>query len=355
MQEHPPQPGRPANRAVPDAVARRFLRIDDRYFFPDRTLAFIDQGTRLTVRSHNLEVVHGIVAIMQARGWQAVRLTGTGEFRQKVWHEASLRGIAVQGYEPTPLERQQLERAMARTRGPGRRAADGTAPNGPTPLQQATDERGASRDGLRPPITGVLLAHAAAPYQFDPGQRMSYYLRVRTEVGERTLWGADLERALAESRSGPRIGDEVVLRQRGARPVTVRVPDRNAAGELVGQKKILAQRMGWTVERPQYLESLRHKAELLRTGELAAGAVLTQYPDLAGALAGLRLAEQFARRLTPRPDEQARVLQAIRNGMANAVAQGEHIRLPAQRMRSSPAHHRGRAAPDIDDPVHARA
>ncbi|MBT2305309.1 hypothetical protein J7E70_33440 [Variovorax paradoxus] len=337
---------------VPDAVARRFLRIDDRYFFPDRTLAFVDHGGRLKVHTHNLEVVHSVVAIMQARGWQVVKLSGTEEFRRTVWYEAGLQGIRVQGYEPDALELQQLQRARTRvSSGAGREdGAPAASVDAPTPA----GDRRAPRDGPRPPISGILLAHAAAPYQFDPAQRMSYYVRVRSEVGERTLWGADLERALAESRSGARIGDEVLLSQRGARPVAVRVPDRNEAGDLVGEKKIVTQRMGWTVEKAQYLEALRRKADIVRSGHLAAGAVPAQYPELAGAVVGLKLAEQFARRLTSRSEDQARVVQAIRERMADAVGRGERIRIPAQRMRSSPVPHRGRAAPNIDDPAHTR-
>src|SRR6478752_1136595 len=100
VEEQPPRPAAASNRVVPDAVARRFLRIDDRYFFPDRTLAFVDQGTRLKVRTHNLEVIHSVVAIMQARGWQVVQLKGTEAFRRALWREASLMGIEVRGYAP---------------------------------------------------------------------------------------------------------------------------------------------------------------------------------------------------------------------------------------------------------------
>ena len=351
--EQPPSPASASNRIVPDAVSRRFLRIDDRYFFPDRTLAFVDTGTRLKVRTHNLEVVHSIVAIMQARGWQTVALKGTHEFRQKVWHEATLQGIGVRGYEPSAVEMQQLQRALNRDQAIHQRRA---APDGrPAPGPPSTEERRAPRGGLRPPTVGVLLAHAAAPYQFDPMQRMSYYARIQTEVGERTLWGADLERAMVESRSGVRVGDEVVLSQRGARPVTVRVPDRNAEGALVGDKKHIAQRMTWRVEKTEYIESLDRKAALLRNGAVAADAVLSQYPDLAGAVAGMRLAEQFAQRLTPRADDQARVVHAIRSRIADAIAQGQEVKLPPQRVRQAHVHHRGRSAPTLEDPGHSRA
>ncbi|RZL85529.1 MAG: hypothetical protein EOP82_32585 [Variovorax sp.] len=308
------------------------------------------------MRTHNLEVVHSIVAIMQARGWQAVRLTGTQEFRQKVWHEATLQGIGVQGYEPSALEMQQLQRALDRDQAMHRARQPSQDRTAPSPeLDPSADERRSPRDGLRPPTVGVLLAHAAAPYRFDPMQRMSYYVRVQTEVGERTLWGTDLERALAESRSGAQVGDEVVLSQHGARPVTVRVPDRNAKGELVGDKKLLTQRMAWSVEKVQYIESLNRKADMFRSGVIAVDAVLSQYPDLTGAMAGLRLAEQFARRLTPRADEQARVVQAIRTGLADAIAQGQQIKLPPERARQTHAHHRGRSVPALEDPGHPRA
>ncbi|MDM0001152.1 hypothetical protein QTI24_21270 [Variovorax sp. J22P240] len=352
VQEHLPRPGAAANRLVPDAVVRRFLRIDDRYFFPDRTLAFVDQGSRLKVRTHNLEVVHSVVAIMQARGWRAIRLKGTEAFRRTVWHEASLQGIAVDGYRANALDRQLLQRAMDRR--PGRTLTQ----RDEAPARASADANPASAGSaqpapsaqLREPVTGKLLAYAPAPYHFDPAERMSYYARVRTAAGERTLWGADLERAFAESRSGVRVGDEVTVRQRGARPVPVRLPLRNDAGELIGEQKSIRQRMAWAVEKSSYLATLRQKAEMVREGQMAADLVLAQHPDLAGALAGLKLAEQFARRLTPREDEQRRLVKAIREGMADALARGERVDLPGRRTPPQPPlPPRGRAARRIGD------
>lgn len=350
----PPAVGAPANRIVPDAVARRFLRIDNRYFFPDRSLAFVDIGTRLEVRTHNQEVVHSIVAIMQSRGWQAVQVTGTRAFRKQLWHEATLQGIGVHGYQPHLQELQELHRAFVRSQAAAPRPAK-HPPRAPTSGQLPAEGRKVAREGVRPPITGVLLAHAASPYRFDPTQSMSYYVRVRTRVGERTLWGADLERAIAESRSGAQVGDEVVLGQRGARPVTLRVPDRNEAGELLGEKRISTSRMAWTVEKVQYLESLQRKADIVRTGQMAAGAMLAHYPELAGAVVALKLAEQFARRLSSRTDDQARLVQAIRNGLGDAIAHGEHIKIPAPRLGHQHARHRGRAVSRIEDPLPTRA
>jgi hypothetical protein len=213
VREQPPRPGHAANRIVPEAVAARFLRIGERYFLPDRSLAFVDAGTRLQVLTHNLEVLHGVVAILMARGWQQVQVTGTPAFRQLLWREATLQGIEVHGHRPDALELQQLTRMRAR------RAAAAQRPARDPP---GTAEDGPARGEGRWPVRGILLAHAAAPYRFDPAQRLSYYARLRTDSGERTLWGTDLERAIVESRSGVQVGDEVVVRPRGARPVTVR-------------------------------------------------------------------------------------------------------------------------------------
>ncbi|MEJ8859929.1 LPD7 domain-containing protein [Variovorax robiniae] len=360
VSEHPSRPSRPSNRIVPEAVSQRFLRIDNRYFFPDRTLAFVDTGNRLKVRTHNLEVVHSIVAIMQARSWRTIQVSGTKEFRQKVWHEATMRGIGVQGYDPDPLEMQQLQRALDRdstrhshdpTRDNQDKMATRATPDDASHLKVApTAPPHSPGTGLRPPTVGVLLAHAAAPYQFDPAQRMSYYVRIRTEVGERTLWGTDLERAISESRSAAQVGDEVVLTQRGARAVTVRVPARNAKGELVGDKKLAAQRMTWSVEKVQYLETQERKATVFKACDISTADVLAQFPDLTGAVAGMKLAEQFAQRLTSNAFDQARVVQAIRTGLANAIAQGQEIRLPAQRVEQIHVRQRTRGIRSLDDP-----
>ena len=43
-------------------------------------------------------------------------------------------------------------------------------------------------------IIGRLQAHGRAQYQFRAGEDVSYYLKVLTNRGERTLWGKDLER-----------------------------------------------------------------------------------------------------------------------------------------------------------------
>ena len=349
-------------RRMPEAIERRYLHVDDRYFFPDRTLAFIDDGDRIRVRTENREVLHSVVAIAQARGWWVIELKGSESFRQGMWREAVLRGIEARGYEPTEAEILQVQRAR-RTWQPSRDMEQGPRPQAAsTDRDAATAHEGPEspqdsrslREGHRPPITGTLVVAAAAPYQFDPAQRMSFYVMVRTEVGDRTIWGTDLERALAESASQPRIGDPVVLAQHGSHPVHLRVPARNSEGELVGEKKLVAQRARWSVETPDHLRAMERRAQLVRTGELLSDAALGQYPELATAAAGLKLAEQYARRVTTDPASQEHLVQLIRERMADALQQGKEIHLPHRRMHPTPMPVRQRTGRGREEWSHER-
>ncbi|KQX20658.1 LPD7 domain-containing protein [Variovorax sp. Root434] len=368
--------GRPR---VPDAIERHYLRVDNRYFFPDRTLAFIDDGARIRVRSENREVLHGVVAIAEARGWRALTVKGTESFRQGMWREAAMRGIEVRGYEPTEVEILQMQRvskpsqpshekgaasasaprtapekrgaAMARDRSRGPGAARDAAPD---PAELPQDHR-SPRTAPGSTVQGLLVAAAAAPYQFDPAQHMSFYVRVRTETGDRTVWGSDLERALAESASRPRIGDQAVLTRHGARPVKVLVAQRNAQGKPTGDKRIVTQRAVWSIETLDYLRAMKERAMRIRSGETVSPEIRRQHPQLAAAAAGLALAEQYATRVTGDRDSQQRLVQLIRERIADALAQGHSIHLPDRRPHPAPVHVRQRTARDRRAPSHERA
>jgi len=376
VQGSTPRAGR-GQPLVPDAIERRYLRVDNRYFFPDRTLAFIDDGARIRVRTENREVLHGVVAIAEARGWRALTVKGTESFRQGMWREAALRGIEVQGYEPTEVEILQMQRASkpsqpSHEKGAAQAPATRTAPEerGAATARDGSRGRGAARDAAPDPaelpqdhrprtaprstVQGMLVAAAAAPYQFDPAQRMSFYVRVRTETGDRTVWGADLERALAESASRPRIGDQVVLTRHGARPVKVLVAQRNAQGEPTGDKRIVTQRAVWRIETPEYLRAMEERAMRIRSGETVSPEIRRQHPQLAAAAAGLALAEQYATRATGDRDSQQRLVQLIRERIANALAQGHSLHLPDRRPHPAPVHVRQRTARDRGAPSHER-
>jgi putative DNA primase/helicase len=334
--------------AVPQEVADKFLKVDDKFFFPDKTLAFTDRGTKLKAETHNLEVIRSLVSIAESRGWEALSVTGTGEFRKEIWREASLRGIEVRGYEPTELEREALRRAMDKRHGPNeihreapQRGAnrpqdasqheDLRAPSGRTGERRRARDPGASReqaDARSALITGSLIAAGAAPYQFDPKEKPSYYLKIQTERGERVVWGVDLERALAQSKTQVQVGDEVALENQGSKPVVVKVAERDRAGKVVGEKGISTHRNTWVVEKPSYFDERAEKAAAFRNGERAKEELVVQYPDLTNAIATMRLGELFAEKLIDRPEDRERLVSALRETLARSLERGDTIQAP---------------------------
>lgn len=73
--------------------------------------------------------------------------------------------------------------------------------------------------------SGRLVAHGRASYDHKPENRDSYFVTLEAAGREFTLWGVDLERAMAEA--SPQIGDQIGLEHIGSE--TVRLPDGAAA------------------------------------------------------------------------------------------------------------------------------
>jgi hypothetical protein len=68
-------------------------------------------------------------------------------------------------------------------------------------------------------IQGELVAHGAAPYQHQADKQPSYFVTLKTDAGERTLWGVGLESAMQGKELEP--GDQVQLEDHGTQPVVV--------------------------------------------------------------------------------------------------------------------------------------
>lgn len=128
-------------KAIPEHVASRFVRVEDKFFFQDKTLAFEDHGAELATHSEQPEVVRSLVAIAQAREWNSINVRGSDEFRRSTWLEASMQGIEVQGYTPTREDKARLASLIEQSA--GERTAD--LPNGIGP----GDHREPSAQGRR--------------------------------------------------------------------------------------------------------------------------------------------------------------------------------------------------------------
>lgn len=90
--------------AVPESIARRFIKVECEYYFHDRSPAFSDQGNKLATRGTNPEVIRSLVEIAKTRGWDTITVKGTEDFRRKTWMEAAQSGLTVVGYKPGALD-----------------------------------------------------------------------------------------------------------------------------------------------------------------------------------------------------------------------------------------------------------
>ena len=190
----PPTSTPTGTNAMPDAIRRQFRQVKNKYYFGDGVHAFTDRGQRLVTQSENRELIKSLVAIAQSRNWTRITLRGSERFRQEAWTAASEAGLTVSGF-PGGSTWQSLARKPADTRNKGRRSEDSSV----SPLFG-----NAARF-----ITGTLVDHGPDHYQHRSGAPASYFLKLATAQGERTLWGVDLERALKQSRSGVKVGDEL--------------------------------------------------------------------------------------------------------------------------------------------------
>ncbi len=253
-----PAAPRPAAVApVPAHIAAKYLVKGNTYHFDDQTVAFIDKGTSLTVQTHNKAIIQDLVAIAQARDWQAVTVSGTQAFRREAWKAAASAGLAVSGYTPSEIERVAVERARSRR--------DPTTPSEPSPRESdsarpqpgsATRRESAAESPSIPSAKGVrygtLVAHGEAPYRHDATQSASYFVTLRDAEGqERTSWGVGLKDAFRESKTAPAAGDLIGIRRAGSTPVTVVHRSIDEGGNAIAQA-IVAKRHNWEVEKAAY-------------------------------------------------------------------------------------------------------
>ncbi|WP_454872531.1 LPD7 domain-containing protein [Paraburkholderia xenovorans] len=91
---------------------------------------------------------------------------------------------------------------------------------------------------------GELVAHGRAPYRNRAGAQATYFVTLREANGNPlTVWGADLERALAAS--GAQAGEPVHLVNYGRRRVAAEVPAVDGRGDVMGTERRTIERYVW--------------------------------------------------------------------------------------------------------------
>jgi len=321
--QSPPGAAQKPTHTVPEEVRRRFVQVKNRYYFPDGARAFTDRGMRLTTASENTEVVRSLILIAEARGWCEVTVRGTERFRREAWFAGQKLGIEVRGYRATEFERARLVRRINR-QGPGP-TEDSITP-GEKPVPEAPEKRRTRSDEL---LTGRLVDHGAAPYHQDPHEPMSYFVRLETKRGERTIWGVDLERAFKESLTKPELGDEVGLRALRQDAVKVRSQRRGDDGELI-ERELETHRNRWIIEKRELFEARAEAARTVRDTSIDLKQAVRDHPELVGTYLQVHAAELAAKRFRD-PQDRERFVEKVRSALADSVARGAP--LPAVRLR----------------------
>lgn len=331
------------SQAVPEHVKQRFVQVDNKYYFPDKTPAFDDKGQKLVTKSENQQVVASLVDIAKERGWEKITVKGTEEFRRAAWLEASMNGLEVSGYKPTAIEKAHLANLVKERGGlensieEGRDRARGAAQSQgqsqvrpeqreretPTMGQAAAEARPgvALRDGV---VAGKLLEHGAARYQHDEKKDMSYFVRVQTDNGERTVWGKDLNRAVAES--GVKVGSNVALERVETKDVIAKEKVFDRDGKFTGETRdVDAKRNTWKV-------GSLDKAQAFAFGDREE--VVKQHPELAPAYGTVAAAHKFAEKHWPNSkDAQERFVAVAQQTMTERIAHGDPV--PAPKIREA--------------------
>ncbi len=255
---------------VPPHIAARYQVKENRYHFDDQTLAFVDRGTRLTVETENKAVLRDLIAIAQARGWEAVTVRGTQSFRRAAWREAYEAGLEVKGYQPTDRELRAADSGRTRYLGPKETPSEAREPEGTAAARDA-ETRANGRPGSGTEVLyGKLVTHGAAPYRDDPKKSMSYFVTIEDLAGNLTKrWGVGLKEAMARSATRPDPGDMVGLQPNGTTPVSVVMTQVDIDGKLV-TSQIPAKRNEWIVEKAEYFEARKAARQGPRAPEASA-------------------------------------------------------------------------------------
>ena len=249
--------------------------------------AFRDAGGRLSTSETNPNTIRDMIDVAEHRGWRALQVRGTEDFKREVWLEAQSRGVEVRGFRPNQRDFQELER---RTTSKEKGSISPSKAREPTSDRAHSDPPTRSgRVDYESGVRGRLIEVGRAPFRGRENASPAPFVRIQPEKGKAVqIWGVALPAAIA--RAGAKVGDEITLRREGVD----RLADRG------GQEH---QRNRWVVE-----------AERLRNSTPAEAA---RDPQLKAAQAALGVVSSVARqRLDPaaadRVVKQARIKAADR-------------------------------------------
>lgn len=323
---------------VPTEIEKKYLRVGDKFYHPKNTelIAFEDKGNKLETKSNSEHIADSMVRIAEARGWDEIKVSGSEIFRREVWLRAASRGMHIKGYSPTEQDKAELAKKsketainkLENTQNPFRGRENEGAPNTDNKTHTTTHQTTPIVANQKAPInqdshaedTGnTLITHGKAKYLHDKNNTASYYVTTRDNNGkEKTLWGVDLQRALAES--GAKIGDKIFINHEGKKDVIVDAKVLDSSGQIVDVEKKETIRNTWNIQMAKaFAKELPYEA-------------VKKYPELASSVATASAIEKKVEMDGLAPAQRAIVNARVRQNIVNSIERGD---IPIVKLRES--------------------
>jgi hypothetical protein len=201
-------------------------------------------------------------------------------------------------------------------------------------------------------VIGRMTDHGRANYQFRSDEDPSYYVKLLTTRGRKTLWGKDLERAINEGETQPKTGDLVGARRSRREAVTISVRQRDSEGRVTSHEERQTHRTHWIVEKVTFFAQRARLARRLRDEQADVRETVRAHPELKSTFLSVRAAEEFAAKRISNSQDRERFLDLVRGAMASSIRKGEP--LPAATMRNraqDPAGTQRTRDPKREDPT----
>ena len=257
--------------------------------------AFYDYGSHLRMAnpeaSQSDEMILAAVLTADKQHHRGIEITGSDEFKERVFNLISEYNIEVKLTNPEQrvklLELKKANETAKETakenvadsnankqEGANEKANSPVQQNGmrweestsvQPKMQNASDTQKEDKAAGEPWEKGVIVAHGRAKYEWKEDESMNYFVTLKNEHGEKTLWGKDLERAVKDA--GVDTERLVTVRKLGFVDVEVNAPVRDESNKIVRYETIQTKRNEWEVK-PVYPQPTAGNEQAYKPSEL---------------------------------------------------------------------------------------
>uniref|UniRef100_UPI001F4B750D LPD7 domain-containing protein n=1 Tax=Escherichia coli TaxID=562 RepID=UPI001F4B750D len=257
--------------------------------------AFYDYGSHLRMAtpeaSQSDEMILAAVLTADKQHHRGIEITGSDEFKERVFNLISEYNIEVKLTNPEQrvklLELKKANETAKETakenvadskankqEGANEKANSSVQQNGmrweesasvQPKKQNASDTQKEGKAAGESWEKGVIVAHGRAKYEWKDDESMNYFVTLKNEHGEKTLWGKDLERAVKDA--GVDTERLVTVRKLGFVDVEVNAPVRDESNKIVRYETIQTKRNEWEVK-PVYPQPTAGNEQAYKPSEL---------------------------------------------------------------------------------------